>query len=338
MLFPSTSARLCAALLVTCISSTAIAEFTAVSDRASLGATDIIDWGAADGYLDVSFVYSPASVLTQGGATVTVAQSGAPYSYIFANPGAWGYTIMPNGMHAYSTEVNDVFVNPISFTDFDGIEVCALGTQVQPLDPGTYTARIEAFGDTGSLQFYEFTGSTGNPEALFAGIESSEPMTRVEVSIVDTGGVMNSFYAINQIDLRACESGPEIPVVSCQGFAAPMNQYPVKTKKNRVFPLKMELFDADGFELTGADLAAPPVVTVMFSSSGGAEGTDVSSDALAAGMGTEGNQFEYTDDGIWQFNLKSKDYHANGTYLVTVVSGDESEYVIDPACETSFVK
>jgi hypothetical protein len=63
---------------------------------------------------------------------------------------------------------------------------------------------------------------------------------------------------------------------------------------------------------------------------------DISDDALSSGQSSEGNQFVFTDDGIWQFNLKSKNYTASGEYMVTAVSGDETEYTIDPACVTSF--
>jgi hypothetical protein len=127
------------------------------------------------------------------------------------------------------------------------------------------------------------------------------------------------------------------PAHNCVGFESPMAEYPVKAKKNRAFPLKMELFDSDGFELTETQIAAPPVVQVMFTAEGGATAIDVSDDVLSSGQGSEGNQFAFTEEGIWQFNLKSSSYTAPGIYLVMAVSGDESEYVIEPACVTSFV-
>ena len=56
-----------------------------------------------------------------------------------------------------------------------------------------------------------------------------------------------------------------------------------------------------------------------------------------AGAGTEGNQFEFLDS-KWQFNLKTKNYTAEGTYTTTMESGDTSEYVIaDPTCTGMFV-
>jgi hypothetical protein len=42
-------------------------------------------------------------------------------------------------------------------------------------------------------------------------------------------------------------------------------------------------------------------------------------------------------DGYWRFNLKVSNYSVPGEYLVTVISGDESEYSIGPACVSSFL-
>ena len=138
-------------------------------------------------------------------------------------------------------------------------------------------------------------------------------------------------------DFKATVDTLEVTVTdySCSGFGAPMATYPVKAKKNRVFPLKFELFDEAGFELSDSDITASPVVQVIFTPLNGVP-IDVTASALSSGAGSEGNQFDYVDEGNWQFNLKSSNYTAEGEYLVTAVSGDESEYTIDPACITSF--
>lgn len=157
---------------------------------------------------------------------------------------------------------------------------------------------------------------------------SIDPLTAKATDLGDMGG----------LPLVALTSNADTGTVSvsCQGFQSPMANHPVKAKKNRVFPLKMELFDYYGLEVIGDDLVAPPVVQVVFDPVGSDDAIDVSDDVLSSGQGSDGNQFEFTDDGIWQFNLKSKNYTASGVYIVTVVSGDESEYRIDPACVTSF--
>jgi hypothetical protein len=124
-------------------------------------------------------------------------------------------------------------------------------------------------------------------------------------------------------------------VIECAGFEPPMDIYPVRVKKNRALPLKAELFDADGFPMTDADLTAPPIVQVWFNSVG--DGDDVTDEVSSVGQGDEGNQFVFTGGGRWQFNLSTKNYTSPGKYTVLMQSGDESEYVIEPTCMTEFV-
>jgi hypothetical protein len=116
-----------------------------------------------------------------------------------------------------------------------------------------------------------------------------------------------------------------------------MDKGAVKVKKNRVLPLKAELLDGDGYLVTDADITMPPVIQVMFDPGTGGDAEDVTDYALSAGQGTDGNQFEFSD-GKWQFNLKTKNYSAAGTYTITMVSGDKCEYVIgSPSCTATFV-
>jgi hypothetical protein len=136
-------------------------------------------------------------------------------------------------------------------------------------------------------------------------------------------------------DMGAYE-GEAVACYSCIGFDPPMDKGAVKVKKNRVLPLKAQLLDDNGNLLTDLDIAAPPVIQVMYQSQPGEDPEDVTDQALSAGMGTEGNKFEF-DGEKWHFNLKTKNYTASGTYTISMVSGDESEYVIDPTCTAVFV-
>ena len=104
-----------------------------------------------------------------------------------------------------------------------------------------------------------------------------------------------------------------------------------------MLPLKAELVDGAGFVLEDGDLTAPPVVQVIYDSGiSGEPPLDVSADALPAGQGTDGNLFGFTGSG-WQFNLKTKNYEAPGTYTLSMVSGDGAEYRVAPSCEAQFV-
>ena len=106
--------------------------------------------------------------------------------------------------------------------------------------------------------------------------------------------------------------------------------------KNRVLPIKAELVDGDGVALGDGDLTAPPVVQVIYDSGiTGEMPVDVTDYALSAGQGMDGNLFVFNDP-WWQFNLKTKNYSAAGTYTISMVSGDGTEYVVEPTCEVQF--
>jgi len=89
------------------------------------------------------------------------------------------------------------------------------------------------------------------------------------------------------------------------------------------------------YDVTDLDINALPVLQVLYRSIPGGDPVDVSNDALPAGQGTDGNQFVFTDD-RWRFNVKTNNYTAEGTYEINMVSGYDTEYVIDPTCVTYF--
>ncbi|MFT5351958.1 MAG: hypothetical protein ACI9MF_002784 [Gammaproteobacteria bacterium] len=191
-----------------------------------------------------------------------------------------------------------------------------------------------------------FPTVTGTPYSFtlnVAAVNWSNDLSDDTLSLVITAETLARATYWHGSDCNAtCNLRPELtieylaaPSLSCEGFQSPMTNHPVKAKKNRVFPLKMELFD-DNFEITGADLVAPPVVQVIFTPENSDPAHDVSGDVLSSGHGSDGNQFVFTDGGIWQFNLNAKSYTAPGLYGVMATSGDESEYIIEPACVTSF--
>lgn len=122
--------------------------------------------------------------------------------------------------------------------------------------------------------------------------------------------------------------------LTCTGFEPPMNNGPVTVKKAKALPLKATLLDGS-ILFTDLDIIAPPVIRVSYNSGVG-DAIDVTDDALPAGQGTEGNQFEF-DGTWWHFNLKTTNYTAPGTYTVSMVSGDVTEYIVDQPCTAQFV-
>lgn len=129
------------------------------------------------------------------------------------------------------------------------------------------------------------------------------------------------------------------PVVSynCIGFEFPLEQSPVAFKKNRVLPLKAQIFDTNGLPITDMDITAPPVVQVSYDSLIQGDPIDISNNVLPPAHSTNGNNFIFTEEGKWQFNLETKSYTAPGTYSVSMETGDDSEYTLEPICTVDFI-
>ncbi|MDS4057754.1 MAG: hypothetical protein RKP73_04195 [Candidatus Contendobacter sp.] len=125
-----------------------------------------------------------------------------------------------------------------------------------------------------------------------------------------------------------------VSAFKCPNFEPPMGNGPVTVKKNRVLPFKGTLL-SDSILITNMDIIAPPVIQVLYDSGEG-DATDVTNYALPVGQGTEGNQFEF-DGTWWHFNMGTKGYTSPGTYTVSMVSGDLTEYVINPTCTAQFI-
>jgi hypothetical protein len=179
-----------------------------------------------------------------------------------------------------------------------------------------------------SGEMVTYTNWASSEPNNFGGNESCGVMERAWSGLWNDMACFRVLYAIAEVSA---------PTFSCVGFEPPMAVGPVTVRGNRAMPLKAVVVDSDGFEISDLDVSAPPVIQVAFEGIGGSSVVDVTGDAVPVGMGTDGNEFEYNlADGVWQFNLKTKNYTAEGTYTITMVSGDASEYTIDPACQAAF--
>ena len=185
---------------------------------------------------------------------------------------------------------------------------------VSGLDSGGNVIVSATFASQHSLLQHAFVG--------FVGLSSVEIFSE-------------SRFSIDDLDVSETNVAPQF---SCVGFNSPMGNGPVKVKKNRVLPLKAQIFDEDSFVVGDQDIVAAPVLTVLYSSDTSSEAIDVSDDAFASGQGSEGNLFSYdADTEQWQFNLKTKNYSAAGTYSLSLTSGDGLEYGVGSTCGGSFV-
>ena len=126
------------------------------------------------------------------------------------------------------------------------------------------------------------------------------------------------------------------PMFSCKGFEYPLNTEAVTVKKNRTLPFKAQLLDKNNAYISDLELVASPVIQVLFKATSSFTTIDVTDDALSARNADEGNLFSYLDS-KWRFNLGTKSYTSSGSYTVTMVSGDSSEYIVSPTCSGFFV-
>lgn len=153
------------------------------------------------------------------------------------------------------------------------------------------------------------------------------------LSITSSGWYTGHYHKLDWISVKTKYN---CPTYFCTGFQSPLANGAVKVKKNRVIPVKAQLFN-DTQIMKDIDIVSLPVIQVTYQSIPEATAIDVTDEAYAVGFGTEGNAFEYNAvDEVWQFNLKTKNYTAPGTYTITMKSGDETEYFID-TCEAEFV-
>lgn len=354
----------CTALLVSLSSSIVFADVSQVTDRDNLTLSETIYWdvqGTDQGlnpFLSVLYGSTSPSdpnvnIFPLNGTKLAVSHERDPELEIYEVPSTrFRDDSFVNGEYLLSTNAytngnnNSSNLTTFVFADSNVEPICGFGTKIAPSDPDRFSAQIEAFDGDGSMGLpfsVESPEGVHDGAALFLGLSSTTAISTVQIEVTNAGdgnGTTLSWYAINQVTLTYCKDlieEPEVPTLNCEGgFKAPMAIHPVKAKKNRVFPLKMELFD-DGVEQTDIELVDAPVVMVTPVSGTGEDGMDVNDGVLSAGHGSDGNQFDFTDDDIWQFNLKSKNYSDPGTYEVSAISGDLEKYVIDSSCKTSFI-
>lgn len=128
---------------------------------------------------------------------------------------------------------------------------------------------------------------------------------------------------------------PAAEQLSCEGFMEPFaGPLSVKRKTKRNLPLKFQLFDSDGVEMTDLHITAPRVNVVM----GGSQGSDIvgyEEESLPGGLADDGNEFYY-DGTQWVLVLGLKAYSGPGTYEISAVAGDSS-YEID-GCTQEFTR
>ena len=127
----------------------------------------------------------------------------------------------------------------------------------------------------------------------------------------------------------------EPPKYRCQGFDEPMNRSPINIGHGRVLPLRGKLVLADGSFADQTAVKTPPVLTLKYQPESGPE-VDKTSGIEVRDFG-KGNHFVWDDEAHWKFDLGTGNLPDDGKYVVTMSSGDEKEYRVDPACSLVFM-
>jgi hypothetical protein len=165
-----------------------------------------------------------------------------------------------------------------------------------------------AFLASGSIVDEVTIESRGSDQLYFYGFENQAGFDEVLVDVVENASGAFTLDNLRFESLGLPEEG--LPELFCMGFISPFEALSQGTRHARYagfwkhwlswFPmtvLRAWLLDAEGRSVTDADLFPPPVVRVLFTPAGQEEQL--------------------------------------GTYLVSMESGDESVYRIDPTCSES---
>lgn len=166
--------------------------------------------------------------------------------------------------------------------------------------------------------------------------DSFFPATHTYQASGDYTVTVSAFDGGNWLIDATCDLTLEVTPFTCVGFYVPFNVPMMVTKSSkRALPLKFNLFDEYGNEVT--DLSPPPVVEVKVLPNSGSSIPGWDGELLPPGLSDDGNEFRYDfESGKWILNLGMKAYTASTTYIISVMAGDSS-YAID-GCTESFTR
>ena len=131
------------------------------------------------------------------------------------------------------------------------------------------------------------------------------------------------------------EGKGKAPVVyRCVGFDEPLAQSPVQVGKGRVLPLRAKLAGPGDKFGDDAALKAHPMIQVTFRPESGPE-VDKNDSIEVRDYGA-GKHFVFDKEAHWKFDLGTNNFDDEGKYKVVLLSGDEAEYKVEPACTLIF--
>jgi len=327
------------------------------------GTLNFVNNSVCNNTADAGFIADRPRAVGNGGGVVIYAQlsddsagttSGGPFDLpavanIYNNV-IWANTADPDtgsgndlfieDLHAGSNRNYNFGMDPI--TDSEGSEINLFSNNFADIahlceDDPNCTSDLSA-------------GSNTSLDPQFSSLDecrlaSNSPLNAV-VGTPNAPGMPDQDFDGNAIDsnspiLGAVGMVETVPGLSCEGFQFPLDravtvrrfrQNPPFFDSPNPLPFKMRLFDEVGVAITNQDIFSPPVIDVVFD---GYEEDVVPEELPFIGAGDDGNRFIFVNN-KWQFWLSTREFGATGTYYVTVSTGDEAEYVVDPTCTGTF--
>jgi hypothetical protein len=149
--------------------------------------------------------------------------------------------------------------------------------------------------------------------------------------LVAAGSLLVAAAFYSPAPLRAADS---TPVYACQGFDEPMNRPNIQIGRGRVLPLRAKLVKPDGTFADETTVKSTPTLSLKYKPESGPE-VDKTSGMEVRDYG-KGNHFVWDQEAHWKFDLGTGNLPDDGAYTVTVLSGDEKEYKVDPSCKLTF--
>jgi hypothetical protein len=140
-------------------------------------------------------------------------------------------------------------------------------------------------------------------------------------------------FASPQPEMGAEKSKPPA-VYRCVGFDEPVNRSPIAVNQGRVLPLRAKLAGENETYADDSVLKAHPIIRVTFQPESGGE-VDRTDQIDVRDYGV-GKSFVFDKEAHWKLDLGTLKFKEPGKYKAVLLSGDEAEYRVEPACTVVF--
>lgn len=245
----------------------------------------------------------------------------------------------PAGLGAISNFAASSYPYPdLSLLFEEPVTTLAFAMRANPVD----NVQVTFFSD-GAMVDQLTLATRGSDQLYFYGFSNPDGFDEVVVDVLGNPFLHTGAFTFDNLTFDGSAAAAP-SALACEGFESPVD-HAIERSRNaehlmqlsRSLPRKVftaRLVDADGFDMTGDDLVSPPVVRVSHMMPRGGEEADVTTQVV---MGGE-DHFSARPDGSWSIELDQHLMRGPGGYRVSMESGDDLEYTIEPTCESRIVR